>query len=269
MARIRSIKPEYWLDRKLAKGASRDARLLYIGLWNHADEHGRLHGDPAVIKGQVFPYDAVDILALLAELVAIGRVQSYDFDGDPYLFLPKLAKHQRLEASKSASRLPEPPPFDPCSSQAHSEKTVAESEPIAAESAPIVVQQVAGGKWQVASSREQVARSGGNPDSATESPQTLIAEWIDHCAIPPPSRVKGQLAKLIGELLGEGQPYDRVRQGLAEWHSKDQHPSTLPSFVFNATKSAPARAPNKATERTAAGLAVVRNLEAKSRGEIA
>ena len=38
MARIRSIKPEFWDDRKLAKRASRDARLLYIALWNLADE---------------------------------------------------------------------------------------------------------------------------------------------------------------------------------------------------------------------------------------
>ena len=32
MARIRSVKPEYWDDRKLAKRTSRDARLLYIAL---------------------------------------------------------------------------------------------------------------------------------------------------------------------------------------------------------------------------------------------
>jgi hypothetical protein len=50
VARIRSIKPEYWADQDLAEQVSRDARLLYIGLWNLADEHGRLRGDPRYIK---------------------------------------------------------------------------------------------------------------------------------------------------------------------------------------------------------------------------
>lgn len=169
MPRIRSVKPEYWLDRKLAKGASRDARLLYIGLWNYADEHARLHGDPAVIKGQVFPYDDdIDLAVidlLLGELAALGRVQRYEFEGDPYLFLPKLAKHQRLEAAKVESRLPPPPqtagkaPLPPNvpSSQAVSESRADESAPRSESSEPIVVQQVAGSRGQVAGGREHVA----------------------------------------------------------------------------------------------------------------
>lgn len=115
MARIRSIKPEFWDDRKLAKRTSRDARLLYIALWNLADEHGRVNGDPQWIKGQVFSYDddidAAVIAKLLDELAApsLGAVVRYEADEDPYLFLPKLARHQRLEPEKVKSRLPEPP----------------------------------------------------------------------------------------------------------------------------------------------------------------
>jgi hypothetical protein len=115
VARIRSVKPEFWDDRKLAKRASRDARLLYIALWNLADEWGRLNGDPQWIKGQAFSYDddlgAAEIAKLLEELEnpAIGAVVAYEADGDPYLFLPKLARHQRLEPEKVRSRLPEPP----------------------------------------------------------------------------------------------------------------------------------------------------------------
>ena len=115
MARIRSIKPEFWSDRKLARLTSRDARTLYIALWNLADEHCRLNGDPQWLKGQVFPYDddidAPYISKLLAELEnpALGAVMAYEADGDPYLFLPKLSKHQRLEPEKVTSRLPAPP----------------------------------------------------------------------------------------------------------------------------------------------------------------
>lgn len=91
MARIRSIKPEYWSDRSIARQLSRDARLLYIALWNFSDEHGRLPGDPRWVKGNCLPYDddlgpeAVE--QLLKELAAAGKVIGYEADGDPYLFL--------------------------------------------------------------------------------------------------------------------------------------------------------------------------------------
>jgi hypothetical protein len=123
VARIRSIKPEFWDDRKLARLARRDARLLYIGLWNLADEWGRLNGDPQWIKGQIYPYDddidADYVSKLLAELEnpQLSAVMAYEASGDPYLYLPKLGRHQRLEPEKVKSRLPGPPgdpdPDDP------------------------------------------------------------------------------------------------------------------------------------------------------------
>lgn len=181
MARIRSVKPEYWLDRKLARGASRDARLLYIGLWNYADEHARLHGDPSVIKGEVFPYDddlmPDQIEKLLLELAHLGRIHLYDFEGDPYIFLPNLPKHQRLEPQKAKSRLPDPPERPDPPPHGHkpspgedSEKTVAESEPCADESAPIVAQQVAGSRLHEAGSREHVAGGRGAGDGGGKPP---------------------------------------------------------------------------------------------------
>lgn len=114
MARIRSVKPEFWADEKLAEAVSRDGRLLYIGLWNLADEHGRLRGSARYVKGQLFPYDddltVTTIDAILDQLAAARKVIRYLCpDGDTYLFLPNLAKHQRLEAAKVASKLPPPP----------------------------------------------------------------------------------------------------------------------------------------------------------------
>lgn len=107
------MKPEFWADEELAMAVSRDARLLYIGLWNLADEHARLRGDPRFVKGQLFAYDddlspkAIEVL--LDELTAAGKVQRYQSGSSTYLFLPNLAKHQRLEAAKVESRLPAPP----------------------------------------------------------------------------------------------------------------------------------------------------------------
>lgn len=113
MARMRSLKPEFWLDRKLARSLTRDERMLYLGLWNQADEWGRAQADPRLVKGQVFPFDddlTDDVIeGMLEVLERAGVVQLYEVDGDPYLFLPKLGKHQRLEPSKVPSRIPEPP----------------------------------------------------------------------------------------------------------------------------------------------------------------
>ncbi len=126
MARIRSVKPEFWTDRPFVRRVpARDARMLYMALWNLADEHGRLGGDSYYIKSQVFPYAEDDdltpdaISGLLDMLAAAGKIVRYEVDGDPYLYLPKLGKHQRLEPHKVPSRLPdvpepsEPPPTPP------------------------------------------------------------------------------------------------------------------------------------------------------------
>ena len=202
MARIRSVKPEFWDDRKLAKRASRDARLLYIALWNLADEWARLNGDPQWIKGQVFSYDddldASAVAKLLEELEnpALGAVVAYEVDGDPYLFLPKLERHQRLEPEKVKSRLPAPPawalnPRDPepppaasappgiqSESRADSsERRADQSEPRANKSALLYV---AGSMEHGAGGREHVvarARAGPVPNAPASAPAELPDDW--------------------------------------------------------------------------------------------
>ena len=47
MARIRTIKLEFWEDEKLAK-LPVHARLLFIGTWNFADDNGALLANPRV-----------------------------------------------------------------------------------------------------------------------------------------------------------------------------------------------------------------------------
>lgn len=111
------MRPEFWADRQLAKSTSRDARLLYHGLWNLADEEGRAPGSAEYIKGVIYPYetdiDADDVDAMLAELAAAGKVVRYVVAGDPYLWLPNLGKHNRLNPTVTPSKLPPPPEPDP------------------------------------------------------------------------------------------------------------------------------------------------------------
>jgi hypothetical protein len=115
--------------------------MLYMGLWNLADEHGRLNGDSYYIKGQIFPYDddltpgAID--ALIDQLDDAGKAIRYADSGDPYLFLPKLDRHQRLEADKVPSRLPAPPealPHPPAPQPKTVKAQAEDSEPDGADS---------------------------------------------------------------------------------------------------------------------------------------
>jgi hypothetical protein len=63
----------------------------------------------------------------------------------------------------------------------------------------------------------------------------LIADYVRrHCVKRPPGRVLGHLGKLIAEMLAEGIDPADIRAGLAAWHTKNLHPSTLPSVVHEA-----------------------------------
>lgn len=56
MARIRTIKPEFWEDEKIGK-LPIPCRLFFIGCWNFADDFGVIKNNPLLLKSQIFPYD--------------------------------------------------------------------------------------------------------------------------------------------------------------------------------------------------------------------
>ncbi len=80
MARIRSVKPEFWDDETIGL-LSRDARLLYIATWNMADDEGLLRWTPSYIKASAFMYDddlgPEHIVRLMGELVEAGLIFPY------------------------------------------------------------------------------------------------------------------------------------------------------------------------------------------------
>ncbi len=100
MARIRTIKPQFWLDEKLGS-IDRSARLLYIGLWNLCDDQGVFEWRPARIKAQLFPYDkdvnggAID--KWLDLLVATGDIVRFTENGGDFGHIPTFLKHQEIK----------------------------------------------------------------------------------------------------------------------------------------------------------------------------
>ena len=110
MARIRSIKPDFWTSEQVME-CSPIARLMFIGMWNFADDHGRLPCAPKTIKAQIFPADDINsetVRGLIDELSSNGLVQVYVVDDKEYLFITGW-KHQKIDKRQPA-KYPEPPP---------------------------------------------------------------------------------------------------------------------------------------------------------------
>lgn len=94
MARIRTIKPEFWTDEKIVQ-LPFEARLTFVGLWNFADDDGRIREEPERLKMQIMPADDVDMELILDVLVAAGLVERfYGEDGESVLLIPGFARHQ-------------------------------------------------------------------------------------------------------------------------------------------------------------------------------
>lgn len=114
MARIRSIKPEFWESESVGR-LSRDARLLFIGLWSSADDHGRFRAHPRLLASGLFPYDddaKASVPTWLGELQREGCVELYQAGEDRFGHIPKWETHQKIDRP-SPSRFPEPPLASP------------------------------------------------------------------------------------------------------------------------------------------------------------
>jgi hypothetical protein len=95
MARIRMIKPEFFDDPDIA-ALSLAARLCFIGLWTEADKAGRLVENLPRLKVRIFPYDNIEMPALLQELHRKGLVYRYAAsNGQGLIWIRSFTKHQR------------------------------------------------------------------------------------------------------------------------------------------------------------------------------
>jgi len=97
MARIRSIKPEFWTSEQIAE-CSPNVRLLFIGMWNFCDDYGVHPASEMRLKMEVFPSDAFtkdDIRRMIDELLANGLLTEYEVAGTLYWWVTGWDKHQK------------------------------------------------------------------------------------------------------------------------------------------------------------------------------
>lgn len=107
MARIRTIKPEFWSDEKLSALEPVD-RLVFLGLISLADDYGRVHDLEKVIDAFIFPntsHSVRESLANLSRMVRIRRGKAPS--GKPILEIVNWSRHQRVDKPQPKMALPQ------------------------------------------------------------------------------------------------------------------------------------------------------------------
>lgn len=110
MARIRTIKPEFWASEQVMD-CKPVTRLLFIGLWNFVDDFGRAPVAPRTIKAQVMPGDSCsgsDIQDMLNELSAVGLIRFYTADEKMFFEITGWVKHQKIDNPSKYKVCPAP-----------------------------------------------------------------------------------------------------------------------------------------------------------------
>jgi hypothetical protein len=98
VARIRTIKPEFWSDEKIVE-LDFEWRLLFQGIWNFADDQGYIDCSPKRIKMQVFPGDSIEVSVGLRRLLEDSLLSAYRLRSDPERYVLRVVnweQHQRV-----------------------------------------------------------------------------------------------------------------------------------------------------------------------------
>lgn len=110
MARIRNIKPGFFMNEDLAE-LSAEARLAFIGLWILADCEGRLKDRPKRINMELFPYHtSMNMESILSDLARKQFIVRYRVGDEQYIQITNFEKHQYISKieRKNGSMIPKP-----------------------------------------------------------------------------------------------------------------------------------------------------------------
>lgn len=108
MSRYRTIKPEFWASEQIVL-LSMQARLMFIGMWNFADDNGVLPASFINIKAKIFPIDncsLADIKNWINELIQQKLIKEYQIDDKSYWMITGFKIHQKID--KPSYKYPEP-----------------------------------------------------------------------------------------------------------------------------------------------------------------
>jgi hypothetical protein len=109
MARIRTIKPEFFTSETVAELPVR-ARLTWIGLWTYCDDHGRCRDNVKLVKAAVWALDDVSLVSIekdLSDLHQAGLILRYTVDGKSFIQVTNWTEHQKV-SHPTDSKFPDP-----------------------------------------------------------------------------------------------------------------------------------------------------------------
>lgn len=109
MARIRTVKPEFWTSEQIVE-CSPIARLLFIGLWNFADDNGVHSASVRRIRMEIFPADHfsdADIAQLIDELIQVDLIAPYATPNGRFWAVTGWERHQKIERPTYRHPLPD------------------------------------------------------------------------------------------------------------------------------------------------------------------
>ena len=110
MPRSRMVKPEFFDDEKLSE-ISRDARLLYVGLWVNSDDYGVVKGNHKWLKSKIYPYDEISphqFTKWINELIGQDCIRAFKTKGENYYYIRTFSQHQYIN-NPSKAKNPSPP----------------------------------------------------------------------------------------------------------------------------------------------------------------
>lgn len=108
MARIRTIKPEFWGNEKLSL-LPESTHMLAAALLNYADDEGYFNANPELVKAACFPLRTVrpTVAASLSMLRDIGYIVFGDGeDGRAYGRILRFTEHQSINKAKESKIAP-------------------------------------------------------------------------------------------------------------------------------------------------------------------
>lgn len=158
MARIRSIKPEFWTDEDIAMLDDK-TKLLAIGLLNHSDDEGYFKAHEALVKAAVFPFSdqSLSVHGLLKQLEKSRYLTLFTgTDGKQYGHILNFTQHQKVNRP-NPSKIKGFKPITDNSVSDHG--------------------QITGGKEQGTGSREQGT---GNEKQETTTPDGGLDDYAFH-----------------------------------------------------------------------------------------
>jgi hypothetical protein len=97
MSRIRSLHPGLFSDEAFAS-LPMAARMLLMGIWTEADDHGIFEWKPFTLKMKIFPaeaFTAADIEQMMVQIASANCIHKFEDDGKAYAAVRNFSVYQR------------------------------------------------------------------------------------------------------------------------------------------------------------------------------